>query len=201
MTLGERLREARIKAGLTQKQVAEELNVSRQAVSGWENNLSQPDLQLAVRIADLYGVSIDAFVRNGPEPQVETAGNVSDIPDAPGGSGVQSAQSEEIQANSVNEDIPVAASAASPTLFRWKVIAITAALIVTFAAGIFAHSAWLEYENYREKMEFEKNLQDFLNGEYHPSFGGGDHYRQDELPRWHIDPEWFDGNPFTSDGE
>ena len=37
MAFGERLQEVRRRAGLTQEQIAEELNVSRQAVSRWES--------------------------------------------------------------------------------------------------------------------------------------------------------------------
>ena len=41
MTFGQRLRELRIAAGLSQEQLAEKLDLSRQAVSKWENGVSQ----------------------------------------------------------------------------------------------------------------------------------------------------------------
>ena len=41
MDLGEKLKEARERAGYSQKDVSEKLNVSRQAVSRWENGVSQ----------------------------------------------------------------------------------------------------------------------------------------------------------------
>ena len=41
MDIGEKIKMARIKANLTQEQVAEVLNVSRQTISNWENGVSQ----------------------------------------------------------------------------------------------------------------------------------------------------------------
>ena len=40
MNIGEKIRKARADAGLTQEQVAEALNVSRQTISNWENEVS-----------------------------------------------------------------------------------------------------------------------------------------------------------------
>ena len=45
MTLGERLIQLRAKAGLSQDTLAEQLGVSRQSVSKWENDASVPDLE------------------------------------------------------------------------------------------------------------------------------------------------------------
>lgn len=44
MEIGNRLKNARTDNGLTQEQVAEELGVSRQSISNWENNRSYPDI-------------------------------------------------------------------------------------------------------------------------------------------------------------
>lgn len=49
----------RRKKGLTQEQLAAELNISAQAVSKWETNTSLPDTQMLPQIADYFGVSID----------------------------------------------------------------------------------------------------------------------------------------------
>lgn len=48
-------------AGLTQLQLAKELGISYQAVSKWENGLSNPDLVFIPPLADLLGVSIDTL--------------------------------------------------------------------------------------------------------------------------------------------
>lgn len=41
MEIGKKLKEARIASGLTQEQVADKINVSRQTISNWENEVSQ----------------------------------------------------------------------------------------------------------------------------------------------------------------
>lgn len=64
MTLGEKLKEARKDAGLTQEQLAEKLCVSRQAVTKWESNRGMPDIGNLKAIATLLNVSIDYLVDN-----------------------------------------------------------------------------------------------------------------------------------------
>ena len=62
-TLGSRIAEYRKRAGITQDQLAEKMNVSPQAVSKWENDLSCPDISLLPQLADLFNVSIDELMR------------------------------------------------------------------------------------------------------------------------------------------
>ena len=54
----------RRESGLTQEQVAEKLNVSRQAVAKWENVDTLPDIESCIALADLYGTTVDILVRN-----------------------------------------------------------------------------------------------------------------------------------------
>lgn len=51
------LREERLRRGMTQEFVAESLNVSRQAVSKWENGTSDPSTGNLLALAKLYGIS------------------------------------------------------------------------------------------------------------------------------------------------
>ena len=62
--LGKKLYECRKKAGLSQEELAEKLNVSRQAVSKWECGESLPDTDNLISISKLYGVSLDELVAN-----------------------------------------------------------------------------------------------------------------------------------------
>ena len=64
MKLCEKLYELRRAAGLSQEELAERLNVSRQAVSKWENGAAQPELSKLVELSRLYGVSVDELVNN-----------------------------------------------------------------------------------------------------------------------------------------
>ncbi|MBD5101239.1 MAG: helix-turn-helix transcriptional regulator [Subdoligranulum sp.] len=62
MTLGQRLKTYREKEGLTQEQLAEYLNVSRQAVTKWEHDAGMPDIENLVAISRRMGVTLDELV-------------------------------------------------------------------------------------------------------------------------------------------
>lgn len=69
MTLGKKLSNLRKVAGLTQQQLAEHLNLSAQAVSKWENDLSEPDLSTLKNLARLYNISVDQLLQLDGEEQ------------------------------------------------------------------------------------------------------------------------------------
>ena len=56
------LTEARRQSGLSQQEVAEALDVSRQAVSRWETGAAAPSTENLVELARLYGATLDALV-------------------------------------------------------------------------------------------------------------------------------------------
>ena len=62
-TLGNKITENRKRKGLTQEELATQLNVSAQAVSKWENDLSIPDLPILIALADLFNLSLDDLIR------------------------------------------------------------------------------------------------------------------------------------------
>lgn len=53
--MGERIRQARERAGLSQKQIAEALGIDQSAVSFWETGKSEPTLHNLRRLADILG--------------------------------------------------------------------------------------------------------------------------------------------------
>ena len=59
--LSNRIYELRTQKGLSQKELGAILGVSNKAVSKWENNANTPDIALLPKIANLFGVSIDAL--------------------------------------------------------------------------------------------------------------------------------------------
>lgn len=63
MTLGEKLYELRKKEHLSQEEVAEKLNVTRQTVSKWETDESKPDFDKIVPICELYGISSEELLK------------------------------------------------------------------------------------------------------------------------------------------
>ena len=76
MELKEKLAALRNEKGLSQIEVAEELNVSRQAISRWEVGAAVPSMDNLIRLSKLYGVSLDTFVCDREEEvqTVEPAG-------------------------------------------------------------------------------------------------------------------------------
>lgn len=53
--------------GFTQEEVAEKINVSRQAVAKWESGKSLPDISNCIALAELYDVSLDTLVNGEKE--------------------------------------------------------------------------------------------------------------------------------------
>lgn len=52
----------RKKRGFTQEEVAEELGVTRQAVAKWERGETSPDVEFCIKLAELYGTTVDALL-------------------------------------------------------------------------------------------------------------------------------------------
>lgn len=76
MTLGENLQRLRKERGLSQEEVARRLFVSRQSVSKWELDQSEPGVEYLKVLAELYGVSLDELagmpsLPSQPEPGPE----------------------------------------------------------------------------------------------------------------------------------
>ena len=63
MSIGRRLYQARLASGMTQEQAAEKLCVSRQTISNWENDKTVPDVVMAKRITDPYGIQMNTLWR------------------------------------------------------------------------------------------------------------------------------------------
>lgn len=63
MKFGVRLKQARRDKKLTQENVAQELNVSRQTISSWENERSYPDIDSLIRLSDFYHLSLDQLLK------------------------------------------------------------------------------------------------------------------------------------------
>lgn len=62
-SLGEALKEHRLRCQMTQEFVAERLGVSRQAVSKWENGTSDPSTSNLLALAKLYGISPEELLK------------------------------------------------------------------------------------------------------------------------------------------
>ncbi len=69
-----RLKIFRKRNSFTQEEIAEKLGVSRQAVAKWERGESMPDIESCIKLADLYGVTIDNLVRSIEEYEISGEG-------------------------------------------------------------------------------------------------------------------------------
>ena len=63
-TLGERLKAVRMRYNMTQEFVAEQLGVSRQAVSKWESGKAEPSTANLLALAKLYDISVEDLIKN-----------------------------------------------------------------------------------------------------------------------------------------
>lgn len=67
MNFGEQIKRVRTEHNLTQEQFADQLLVTRQAVSNWENERNLPDIEMLIIIAETYKVSLDELILGGKE--------------------------------------------------------------------------------------------------------------------------------------
>ena len=63
MALGERIRDERKKRGLSQEELADILNVSRQAITKWETDRGIPDIANLIRISEEFEISLDELIK------------------------------------------------------------------------------------------------------------------------------------------
>ena len=64
MNIGNKIYELRKKSNLSQEQLAEKLNVTRQTISKWELNETTPDINQAKEISKIFKISLDDLVDN-----------------------------------------------------------------------------------------------------------------------------------------
>lgn len=65
MEIGNKINQLRKLSGMTQEQLAEKVNVSRQTVSKWESGGSTPDVDSIVKISRMFHVSLDDLLLEG----------------------------------------------------------------------------------------------------------------------------------------
>ena len=75
MEVGNRIREERERAGISQEQLARQIFVSRQTVSNWETGKTCPDVQSLLLMSNLFDVSVDSLVRGDVETMAKAIEN------------------------------------------------------------------------------------------------------------------------------
>ena len=77
MNLGERIYQFRTEKKLSQADLADELDVSRQSISKWETNGSVPELDKLIKLSEVFGISLDELILDkkqsepAPEPELK----------------------------------------------------------------------------------------------------------------------------------
>ncbi len=116
MTLGKKLAGLRKGFGVTQQQLGDILSVSAQAVSKWENDQAEPDLQTLKRLCTIYKIKLDDLFGDEPEQPSPSA------PPAPPAETPAEAAAEKPAAAPVQAEAPVDAAAAPKAAEKPKLI-------------------------------------------------------------------------------
>ena len=78
LNLGQRIKDCRQAAGISQEKTAELVGVSRQAVTKWETGQSAPSTENLFKLAELFGTTVDLILTEGkPEGSAQAAGHQS----------------------------------------------------------------------------------------------------------------------------
>ena len=67
MELGKQIKKYRLEKNLSQEELAENVFVSRQTISNWENDKSYPDIKSLVLMSEVFGVSLDILIKGDLE--------------------------------------------------------------------------------------------------------------------------------------
>lgn len=80
-TMGEIISTLRKEKGMTQKEIADMLNITDKAVSKWERDLAFPDTQTIPKLAEILGVSVEELLnaKAAPTATDKRAGEMVDI--------------------------------------------------------------------------------------------------------------------------
>ncbi len=62
MRMAIHLRAARVNAGFTQSEVADKLKISKSTIISYEKYKSTPDIEMAQKLAELYGMTVDNII-------------------------------------------------------------------------------------------------------------------------------------------
>lgn len=68
--------------GFSQEEIAEKINISRQAYAKWETGATVPDIEKCSKLAEIYGVTVDSLIKT------ESAEGIGMIPPAPKGKNI-----------------------------------------------------------------------------------------------------------------
>ena len=159
MSLAENLQYLRAREGVTQEQLAERLDVSRQSVSKWESAASYPEMDTLLKLCDMFQVDMDTLLRGSVENSLSE--------DTAGYDRFMTLYARKI-AGGVSAIVGSAALAALLSAWGLPELAASSALLlaVTVSVVVFIASG-MEEEYFRKKYPV---LQDFYTEEQKERF-------------------------------
>ncbi|MDE7042947.1 MAG: helix-turn-helix domain-containing protein [Oscillospiraceae bacterium] len=159
MSLAENLQYLRAREGVTQEQLAERLDVSRQSVSKWESSASYPEMDTLLKLCDMFQVDMDTLLRGSVENSLSE--------DTAGYDRFMTLYARKI-AGGVSAIVGSAALAALLSAWGLPELAASSALLlaVTVSVVVFIASG-MEEEYFRKKYPV---LQDFYTEEQKERF-------------------------------
>lgn len=74
MMIGDRIKQLRINAKMTQPELAEQLDITRSTVAAYENNTRQPSFPILIRLAHIFHVSTDYILLGNDQDTLDVSG-------------------------------------------------------------------------------------------------------------------------------
>ena len=138
MDLGKKLFELRKSKNLSQEDVAERLNVTRQSVSKWETNQSTPDFDKIVPLCDLYGITTDELLKDEVkeekmEEKVEIKKNIYENMTK---NQINQKSAEIVSSSILIFIIAIAFTGIGITVLRWNPIVVGCSFLILIGWGI-----------------------------------------------------------------
>lgn len=78
MSLGKKIKKLREEKGIRQEDIGKLFNVSKSAVSQWENDIRTPDMGIIIKLADFFDVSTDYLLGRTNDPSLSDTQHVND---------------------------------------------------------------------------------------------------------------------------
>lgn len=161
MNFSENLINLRKINNMSQETLAEKLNVSRQTIYKWENDITYPDMDKVVDISKIFNVSIDTLITN--KINIETISSSVAI--------------KNIKSFALTISISIALIIFSValfiltnTLFNIEVIGLTIMLTFTFISVLLIVYSSIKYDGFKKsivnKITFEKKEKDLIQNKF-----------------------------------
>lgn len=126
MKLSEKIRVLRKSAGLSQEQLAEKLDITRQSISKWESDESLPEIERLVALSKVFNVTVDSLVDECITDAEQIPKGISEIEDTK---------------NEVPSDVRFVKNNKVISFFKYVLI-VLAIYMVAFALAMISKSFW-----------------------------------------------------------